>query len=70
MSRMCTYESAADKCYTTDSSVDETSRRSEIDTSPDRKSSTGSEFSELAIHTLLAENLARDLDKESLPVLE
>ena len=42
----------------------DTSRKSEIDTYSDRNSSTGSEMSELAIHTLLMETRARDLDRE------
>ena len=51
-------------CSVTDSSVDDTSRNSRIDTYSDRNSSTGSELSELAIHTLLVETRARDLDRE------
>ena len=35
-----------------------------IDTYSDRNSSTGSELSEMAIHTLLVETRARDLDRE------
>ena len=35
-----------------------------LDTSSDRNSSSGSELSELAIHTLLVEIRARDLDRE------
>ena len=48
----------------TDSSTDDNSRNSGIDTFSDRNSSSGSELSELAIHTLLVENCARDLDTE------
>ena len=48
----------------TTSSIDENSRNSGIDTYSDRNSSTGSELSELAIHTLLVETRARDLDRE------
>ena len=48
----------------TDSSIDDRSRNSSIDTYSDRNSSSGSELSELAIHTLLVETRARDLDRE------
>ena len=48
----------------TTSSTDENSRNSGIDTFSDRNSSSGSELSELAIHTLLVETRARDLDRE------
>ena len=51
-------------CSVTDSFVDDNSRNSGIDTYSDRNSSTGSEVSELAIHTLLVETRARDLDRE------
>ena len=37
---------------------------SEIDTYSDRNSSTGSELSDLAIHTFIVETRARDLDRE------
>ena len=49
-----------------DSSTDDNdnSRNSGIDTYSDRNSSSGSELSELAIHTLLVETRARDLDRE------
>ena len=47
-----------------DSSTDDNSRNSRIDTCSDRNSSSGSELSELAIHTLLVETRARDLDRE------
>ena len=47
-----------------DSSTDNNSRNSGIDTYSDRNSSSGSELSELAIHTLLVETRARDLDRE------
>ena len=47
-----------------DSSTDDNSRNSRIDTYSDRNSSSGSELSELAIHTLLVETRARDLDRE------
>ena len=47
-----------------DSSTDDNSRNSGIDTYSDRKSSSGLELSELAIHTLLVETRARDLDRE------
>ena len=48
----------------TDSSVDGDSRNSGIDVYSDRKTSKGSELSELAIHTLLVETRARDLHRE------
>ena len=64
MSRTYKSEPAVEKCYVTDSSVDNNSRNSEINTYSDRNSSTGSEMSELAIHTLLVETRARDLDRE------
>ena len=53
-------------CSVTDSSADDDSRNSGIDTYSDRNSSTGSELSELAIHTLLVlvETRARDLHRE------
>ena len=47
-----------------DSSTDDDSRNSGIDTYSDRNSSSGSELSELAIQTLLVETRARDLDRE------
>ena len=47
----------------TTSSTDDNSRNSGIDTYSDRNSSSGSELSELAIHTLLVETRARDLDR-------
>ena len=47
-----------------DSSTDDNSRNSGIDTYSDRNSSSGSELSELAIHTLLVETRAKDLDRE------
>ena len=48
----------------TDSSTDDNSRNSGIDTYSDRNSSSGWELSELAIHILLVETRARDLDRE------
>ena len=48
----------------TTSSTDENSRNSGMDTYSDRNSSSGSELSELATHTLLVETRARDLDRE------
>ena len=48
----------------TDSSTDDNSRNSGNDTYSDRNSSSGSELSELAIHTLLVETRAKDLDRE------
>ena len=47
-----------------DSSLDDNSRNSGIDTYSDRNSSSGSELSELAIHTLLVDTRERDLDRE------
>ena len=47
-----------------DSSTEDNSRNSGIDTYSDRNSSSGSELSDLAIHTLLVETRARDLDRE------
>ena len=47
-----------------DSSTDDNSRNSRIDTYSDRNSSSGLELSELAIHTLLVETRARDLNRE------
>ena len=48
----------------TDSSTDDNARNSGIDIYSDRNSSSGLELPELAIHTLLVENRARDLDRE------
>ena len=48
----------------TDSSIDDSSRNSSMDTYSDRNSSSGSELSELAIHTLLVETRERNLDRE------
>ena len=50
--------------YVADSSINDNSRNSGIDTYSDRNSSSGSEPSELAIHTLLVETRARDRDRE------
>ena len=47
-----------------DSSTDDNSRNSRFNTYSDRNSSSGLELSELAIHTLLVETRARDLDRE------
>ena len=51
-------------CSAADSSVDNNSMNSEIDTYSDKFSSTGFELSEIAIHTLPVETTARDLDRE------
>ena len=51
-------------CSIADSSMDDNSRNSGIDTYSDRNSSLGSELSELAIHTLPVETRPRDLDRE------
>ena len=48
----------------TTSWTDDDSRNSGMDTYSDRNSTSGSELSELAIHTLLVETRARDLDRE------
>ena len=64
MSRAHKSDPEEEKCSATDSSVDDNSRISGIDTYSDRNSSTGSEFSELLIHTLLVETRSRDLDRE------
>ena len=47
-----------------DSSMDDNSRNSGIDTYSDRNSSSGSDMSELVIHTQLVETRAWDLDRE------
>ena len=51
-------------CSIADSSIDDNSRNSGMDTYSDRNSSSESELSELAIHPLLVETRARDLDRE------
>ena len=51
-------------CSIADSSMDDNSWNSGIDTYSDRNSSSGSELSELAIHALLVETRARNLDGE------
>ena len=51
-------------CSIADSLIEDNSQISGIDTYSDRISSSGSELSELAIHTLLVETRARDLDRE------
>ena len=51
-------------CSIADSSMDDNFRNSGIDTYSDRNPSSGSELSELAIHTLLVETRARNLDRE------
>ena len=51
-------------CSIADSSIDDISRNSGIDTYSDRNSSSGLELSELAIHTLLVDTQARDLNRE------
>ena len=64
MSRAHKPDPEEEGCSVTDSSVDENSRNSAIDFYTYRNLSTGSELSELAIHTLLVETRARDLDRE------
>ena len=51
-------------CSMADSPVDNRSRVSEIDTYSGGNSSSGSELSELEIHTLLMETQSRDFDRE------
>ena len=51
-------------CSIADSSMDDNSRNSRLDTYSDRNLSSGSDMSELAIHTLLVETRARELDRE------
>ena len=51
-------------CSIADSAMDDNSRNSGIDTHSDRNSSSGLELSELAIHALLVETRARNLDRE------
>ena len=64
MSRAHKSDPEEETCSATDSSVDDNSRNSGIDTYSDRNSSTGLELSEIAIHTLLVETRARYLDRE------
>ena len=64
LSRVHKTDTEEGTCSMTDFSVDDDSRYSGNDTCSDRNSSTGLEFSELAIHTLLVETRARDLDRE------
>ena len=51
-------------CSIADSSIDDNSRNSVIDTYSDRNSSSGSELSVRAIHALIVETRARDLGRE------
>ena len=64
MSRTYRSETAVETCSVADSPVHNTSSISEVDIYSDRNSSTGSELSELAIHTLLVETRSRGLDIE------
>ena len=64
MSRAHKTDPEEETCPMADSSNDDNSRSSGIDTYSYRSSSTGSELSELAIHTLLVETRTRDLDRE------
>ena len=64
MSRAHKTDPEEETCSVADSSFDDDSKNSGIDTYSDRNSRTGSELSELAIHTLLVETRARDLDKK------
>ena len=69
MSRSSTSESAVEECTTTNSSLDNTSRESEIDTYSDKNSRTGSELSGLAYHALRLETRARDLAGKCIKTL-
>ena len=51
-------------CSDADSTLDDNSRNSGIDTYADRNSSSGTDMSEVAIHALLVEIGAKDLDRE------
>ena len=64
MSRTHKTDPEEETCSVTYSSVDNYSRNSGTDTYSERNSNTGSELLELAIHTLLVETGARDLDRE------
>ena len=64
MSRAHKTDPEEETCSVADSSNDDNSRNSGIETYSDRNSRTGLEFSELAIHTLLVETRARELDRE------
>ena len=64
MSRTYRSKPAVETCSVADSPVGSNSSISEDDTYSDRNLSTGSELSELAIHTLLVETRSRNLDKE------
>ena len=57
-------EESTDMIWRTTPSTDDNSESSRMDTYSDRNSNSGSELSELAIHTLLVETRARDLDRE------
>ena len=69
MSRAHKSDPEEETCSATASSVDENSRNSGIDTNSDKNLSTGSELSELAIHTLLVETRARDLTESYIKTL-
>ena len=64
MSRTHITAPGEETCSIADSSIGDNSRNSGIDTYSDKNSSSGSELSELAIHALLVETRARDLDRE------
>ena len=64
MSRAHKTDPGEETCSVTDSSVDDNSRNSKIDTYSKRHSSTGSKLSVPAIHTLLVKTRERDLDRE------
>ena len=64
MSRAHKIDPEEETCSVAISSIDDNSRNSRIDTYSDRNLSMGLELSELAIHILLVETRARDLDRE------
>ena len=64
MSRTHRTDTEEGTCAIADSSIDDNFRNSGIATYSDRNSISGSELSELAIHTLLVEARASDLDRE------
>ena len=64
MSRAHTIDPEEEACSVEDFFIAYNSRNSGIDTCSDKNSSTLSQLSKLAIHTLLVETRARDLDGE------
>ena len=65
MSRTHRMDPEEGTCSIADSSIDDNTRNSGIDTYSDRNSSSLLELSELAIQALLLETRARDLDREA-----